>query len=146
MKSAVGVSLFAVTAVIGLLLGGCSSSGSSSSGGLPSASDGTNLQACASGTCVVQVGPSAQIPLPSTYRVESLQVQSIAPDSVTLTGRKSFNTSPNCRRNCRSSSSNGDFQFTFSTRGEGTVDKLDVTLVGTDGKQAVLRIVRNARS
>lgn len=145
MKSAARVSMFAVTAVIAVVLGGCTSSSSSSSGGLPTASDGTNLQVCASGTCVVQVGPSAQIPLPSTYRVDGLQVQSISGNSVTISGHKTGNPTPSCRLNCRSSGSSSDFQFTLTPRGEGTIDKLDVTLNGTDGKLAVLRIVANTR-
>lgn len=148
MKSAARVSLLAATVAVGLVLGGCSSSGTSSqSSGLPSASDGTNLQACASGNCVVQVGPSAQIPLPDTMRVDGLQVQSIGPSSVTLTGHYTGSSvGPRCSRNCRSSSTNGSFQFILDPRGEGSVNKLDVTLVGTDGKFAVLRITPNVRS
>lgn len=143
-KSAARVSMLACTAAIAVVLSGCASSGTQSSQGLPNASDGTNLQACASGNCEVRVGPSTQIPLPSSMLVEALQVQSIGSNSVTVTGRSTDNfLSPRCSRNCRSSSSNGSFQFTFSARGEGSVNKLDVTMVGTDGKSAVLRIAPN---
>jgi hypothetical protein len=148
MKSSARLRVLAVTAAIGVVLGGCSSSSSSSSGGLPKASDGTNLQACADGTCTVLVGSSAQIPLPSTYRVTGLQVQSITSHSVVLRGRDTDPTAgPNCRKNCRASSDKGNWTFTLSSpRGEGAIDKLDVTLAGTDGTNAVLLITPNVRS
>lgn len=149
MKPVARVGLLAVSAAIGITLSGCSVSGSvgGSSSGLPSASDGTNLQACASGNCVVQVGPSAQIPLPSSSQVQSLQVQSISDNSVVITGRDiGLSFSGDCSGNCKRSTSGGSFQFTLGPRGQATENNLSVNLVGTDGKSAVLRVAPNSRS
>lgn len=145
MKSTVRVGLLAFTAATGFALSGCSSS--AQPGQLPHASDGTNLQACASGNCVVQVSASAQIPLPASARVTGLQVQSISADSVIIIGRdvgRSFGGS--CSGNCHRSTSGGNFQMTLGQRGSATENNLSISMNGTDGKSAVLRIAPNPRS
>ena len=146
MRSAARVGMLAVTAAIGVVLGGCTVTGSTSHG-LPHASNGTNLQACASGNCEVQVGTSAQIPLPETAFVQGLQVQAISSNSVTVTGRSVglLHSGP-CSGNCSASSSvRGVFQLTLGSQGVGVENNLQVQMLGTDGKSAVLLISPRVR-
>ncbi|MTE13899.1 hypothetical protein [Nocardia aurantiaca] len=55
------------------------------SSGLPSAADGTNLDACANGNCEIQVDGPTTIPVPGYSRISNVQIKQISPGSVTAT-------------------------------------------------------------
>jgi hypothetical protein len=110
---------------------------------LPTAADGTNLQACSRGHCEVRVGPAARIPVPPSMLVASLRVRSVRAGKVTLLGRIiGNNSSGNCYVNCNESSSGNRFRLTLGVGATGTQNHLSITVRTISGQLAVLRITR----
>ncbi|MGH3768717.1 MAG: hypothetical protein ACRDS0_21695 [Pseudonocardiaceae bacterium] len=53
--------------------------------GLPAATDGADLGACADGTCAVLVDKPVLIPLDPQFQFNNLRIESITADAVTIT-------------------------------------------------------------
>jgi hypothetical protein len=88
----------------------------------------------------VLVRPDAQIPVPAESQVDSVRIQAIGPDTVTVAGRTLGDSQGGyCTGNCSSSGSDGGFQLTLGSGGEGSENHLDVTLVAVADGLAVLR-------
>ncbi len=93
--------------------------------GLPSAADGTNLDACKNGNCEIQVDGPTTIPIPGYTRLGGpVKIGQIAPGSVTAT------------------SSLFGFPVSGTTGVGGTIslNGLSVKVVAVHGSSAVLRL------
>ncbi|MFD0685106.1 hypothetical protein ACFQZM_11405 [Actinomadura fibrosa] len=137
----------AALAIGALALSGCTSDGKAASSTSPSASkpppaaNGTNVAACAAGRCEVQVSASTKIPVPRDTRVDSVQIQSITADTVTVVGRVLGTRSEGlCTgRKCSSSVAGGRFTLQLGPDSTGTENGLSVTVVTITGKTAIIR-------
>ncbi|MEC3958791.1 hypothetical protein VMT65_37550 [Nocardia sp. CDC153] len=93
--------------------------------GLPTAADGTNLDACANGNCEIRVDGPTTIPIPGYSRLGGpVKIGQIAPGSVTAT------------------SSLFGFPVSGTTGVGGTIslNGLSVKVVAVQGSSAVLRL------
>lgn len=125
--------LAVLAAGVAMALGAC--------GGMPDASDGANLSACADGHCEVRVGAGASIPVPSDFMVSSVSVESLDADTVTITGSDiGSSSSGGCYGGCDGSSDNGAFRYVLQEGGTGVENGLRITLEGVDGTHAVVRV------
>jgi hypothetical protein len=115
---------------------------SSRAAALPPAADGTDLTACADGTCEVRVGASAAITVPRALQVSSVRVRSIGSDTVTIVGRFLGNRQGGfCTgANCSSSGSGNGFTLTLGPDSTGSENGLSITAVAIKGGFAVLRL------
>ena len=90
----------------------------------------------------MKVGASAEIPVTRKLRVDSVRVQSVGSDTVTIVGRYvgdrqgGFCTGPNCS----SSGSDDAFKLTLGRDSTGSQNDLSITAVAIDGGFAVLRL------
>ncbi|MBO0881871.1 MAG: hypothetical protein J2P17_16325 [Mycobacterium sp.] len=109
---------------------------------LPTPADGSNLAACRDGRCEVGVNASMKIPVPRKLRVDSVQVQSVGADSVTIVGRYLGGRQGGyCTgANCSSSGSGKRFRLILGPNSMGTENGLGVTAVAINGGVAVLRL------
>lgn len=119
-----------------------SESSAAASPALPTAADGANLGACRDGRCEVRVRASAEIPVPRSLRVDSVRVQSVGADTVTIVGRYlGDQTGGFCTGvNCSSSGSGDGFRLTLGPDSTGSQNDLSISAVAVTGGFAVLRL------
>lgn len=111
--------------------------------GLPEAADGTDLRACADGTCEVLVDTSARIQVPKRLEVADLRVRDISQHAITIVGRflgNSMGGGCSGSGTCSSSGSGGGFELTLGPDAIATQNGLSIGLVAIDGEHAVLRL------
>lgn len=150
-----------VMIVVGLVLGGCSSTETDtasppstaaglngnatptmapSSPSLPTAADGTDVAACSDARCEVSVGPGTAIPLPASTDVKNVKVTTVTGDRVTLTGEDTGNSSSgSCTGQCDSNDSNGFFTVTLGPDSEDTQNGVSIVVERFGGGRVVLR-------
>ncbi|WP_187284652.1 hypothetical protein [Streptomyces sp. uw30] len=94
--------------------------------GTGQAVDGTDLDACFDNACEVEVTGADTIQLDGTAGVDELSIDSVADNTLTLTG----------------SSGNGAQQSTASQTapGRSTINDLVVDLISVDGDRAIIRL------
>jgi hypothetical protein len=134
-----GIALAALAA----LAAGCDSS-TKGHGTAPTpvtAADGANVAACADGQCEIAVPAGTAIPLPRSMAVENLQVTTVTPDRVTVTGHD-IGTSGGgtCSGQCNSSGSNGAFTITLGEDSVATENGLSLGVERISDGTAVLKI------
>jgi hypothetical protein len=103
-----------------------------------------DLQACASGTCVVAVGPGTAIPLPANAGVQNLKVTSVTTDRVTLTGQDAGNYGfGSCVGQCDLNDTNGSFTVTLGPNSTDTQNGMSIVVTGFDNGRAILKVTKN---
>ncbi|WP_433174939.1 hypothetical protein [Actinoallomurus sp. CA-150999] len=119
-----------------------SASSSPGSPALPTPADGSNLAACRTGRCEVGVSASMKIPVPRRLEVDSVQVQSVGTDTVTIVGRYlGDRTGGFCTGvKCSSAGSGKEFRLTLGPNSTGSANNLSITAVAINGGVAVLRL------
>lgn len=113
----------------------------------PTAKDGTNLQACSSGYCEVQVRAQDKIPLKPGLGINSLQVESILEGTITFlsTFRNSISGSCSGAERCSSESSVGSGRMgtgrhQASAGATLTLNQLRIDVVAVTGEFAIIRL------
>ncbi|KAB2344451.1 hypothetical protein [Actinomadura rudentiformis] len=105
------------------------------------AADGTDLSACADGRCEVRVGASGRIPVPRKLGVDSVQVEAVGSDAITIVGRYiGGRQSGYCTGvKCSSVGKGTRFELTLAPDSLSSQNGLSITAVAIDGGMAVLR-------
>lgn len=119
---------------------------SATAAALPAAANGTNLSACASGSCEVLAGAGAHIPVPSSLLVEDVKVESVTANTVTIVGNDLGDQhGGTCSGNSCTASGSGDgFQIEMGSGSTGTENNFSVSVIAIEGGQTILRIARTA--
>lgn len=106
----------------------------------PTATDGTNVSACADAPCEVSVGPGTAIPLPANTEVKNVKVTTVTRDRVTLTGEDAGNSSSgSCTGQCDSNDSNGVFTITLGPDSEDDENGVSIVTEGFSNGRVVLK-------